>query len=149
MERIAVIYLPNSGSNRLEEDANCFKKARAVNYSILFWTPQLNSKWLRKVLILFLNGPIPASFLFIFDLFSLLKTSTISIIQIELSKDGVVEIQTHGHRMVGVDETTKLCRPPFSFFYTKVFPPCWKIQKVNKTRNLNIFWPNPGLAQAA
>ena len=59
MERIAVIYLPNSGSNRLEEDANCFKQARAVNYSILFWTTKLNSKWLKKVLILFFKWPNP------------------------------------------------------------------------------------------
>ena len=49
---------------------------------------------------LFLNGPIPASFLFIFVL------STISI-QIENSVDGVLGIRTRGHRMVGADKTTE------------------------------------------
>ena len=37
---------------------------------------------------------------------------TISIIQIEKSIDGVLEIRTQGRRMVGPDETTELWRPP-------------------------------------
>ena len=37
---------------------------------------------------------------------------TISI-QIEKSIDGVLGIQTRGSRMVGIDETTELWRPPY------------------------------------
>ena len=37
---------------------------------------------------------------------------TISIIQIKKSIDGVLGIQTRGHRMVGADETMELWRPP-------------------------------------
>ena len=36
---------------------------------------------------------------------------TISIMQIEKSVNGVLGIQTRGHRMVGVDETTELWWP--------------------------------------
>ena len=36
----------------------------------------------------------------------------ISITQIEKSIDGVLGIQTRGHRMVGTDEYTELWRPP-------------------------------------
>ena len=45
------------------------------------------------------NGPIPASFLFIFVLFSL---------QTEKSVDGLLGIQTCGCRMVGADNTNEL-----------------------------------------
>ena len=38
--------------------------------------------------------------------------TTISIIQIEKSIDGVLGIRTRGCRMVGADETTELWRPP-------------------------------------
>ena len=48
------------------------------------------------------NRPIPASFYFRPFLI------TISIIQIEKSKDGEHGIQTNGRRMVGPDETTEL-----------------------------------------
>ena len=43
-----------------------------------------------------------------------------SIIQIEKSVDGVLRIQTWGHRMVGADETMELWRPPsiLNFFTT-------------------------------
>ena len=53
------------------------------------------------------NGPIPASFLFIFVRFSLQ-------FQYKLKKsiDGVLGIRTRGHRTVGADETTELWRPP-------------------------------------
>ena len=37
---------------------------------------------------------------------------TISIIQIEKSVDGVLGIQTPGHRMVGADKTAEIWRPP-------------------------------------
>ena len=38
--------------------------------------------------------------------------TTISIIQIEKSLDGVLEIRTQGRRMVGVDKTTEIWRHP-------------------------------------
>ena len=53
------------------------------------------------------NGPIPASFCFYFCSFLI----TISI-QIKKNVDGVLGIRTQGRRMVGVDETTELWRPP-------------------------------------
>ena len=55
----------------------------------------------------FKNGPIPASFCFIFVLFSLQ-------FQYKLKKsiDGVLGIRTQGRRMVGSDKTTELWRPP-------------------------------------
>ena len=40
--------------------------------------------------------------------------TTISIIQIEESVDGVLEIQTQGRRMVGADETTELWQLPIT-----------------------------------
>ena len=51
--------------------------------------------------------PIPASFVY-FHSFLV----TISIILIEKSIDGVLRIQTRGHRMVGADKTTEIWRPP-------------------------------------
>ena len=43
---------------------------------------------------------------------------TISIqIQIEKSIDVVLGIRTHGRRMVGIDETTELWRPPILRYY--------------------------------
>ena len=42
---------------------------------------------------------------------------TISVIQIEKSVDGVLEIQTRGRRMVGADETTELWRPLYCYYY--------------------------------
>ena len=59
--------------------------------------------------ILLKNGPIPASFCFIFVLF-LLQFQY----KIEKSVDGVLGIRTWGRRMVGTDETTELCLPKFS-----------------------------------
>ena len=48
---------------------------------------------------------------------------TISI-QIEKSIDGVLGIQTRGCRMVGVDETTELWRPPgVCFLFGKILNP--------------------------
>ena len=44
---------------------------------------------------------------------------TISIIQIEKSIDGVLGIQTRGHRTVGTDETTELWRPPSEIIITR------------------------------
>ena len=38
---------------------------------------------------------------------------TISILQIEKGLDGVLMIRTHGHRMLGTDETTELWRLPW------------------------------------
>ena len=49
---------------------------------------------------------------------------TISIIQIEKSIDGVLGIQTQGHRMVGTDETTELWRPPLVEGNSKQFGSC-------------------------
>ena len=57
----------------------------------------------------------PGLFLFIFCSFLV----TISIIQIEKSVDGVLGIQTWGHRMVGADETTELLWPP-SYAFLKL-----------------------------
>ena len=37
---------------------------------------------------------------------------TISMIQIEQAKDGVIGIQNHGRRMVDTDETMELLQPP-------------------------------------
>ena len=37
------------------------------------------------------------------------------LIQIEKSVDGVLGIQTQGHRMVGAEETTELWRSPMRF----------------------------------
>ena len=50
--------------------------------------------------------------------------NTISIIRIEKSVDGVLGIQTRGHRMVGADNTTELCRLPLdaSFYLTSLLP---------------------------
>ena len=41
---------------------------------------------------------------------------TISRVQIEKSIDSVLGIRTRGRRMMGVDDTTKLCRPPLAKF---------------------------------
>ena len=69
------------------------------------------------------NGPIPASFLFIFRSF----LNTISI-QIEKSIDGVLGIRTRGHRMVGADKTTELWRPPKLLFELgSVLLPPWPL----------------------
>ena len=57
--------------------------------------------------ILLKNGPIPASFCFIFVLF-LLQFQY----KIEKSVDGVLGIRTWGRRMVGTDETMELWRLP-------------------------------------
>ena len=46
---------------------------------------------------------------------------TISIIQIEKSRDGVLGIRTLGRRMVGADETTELWRPPKKEFLVNLF----------------------------
>ena len=40
---------------------------------------------------------------------------TISITQIEKGIDGVLGIRTNGRRMLGVDETIELWRPPQKF----------------------------------
>jgi len=61
--------------------------------------------------IVFLNGPIPASFFVYFCPFLI----TISIIQIEKSVDGVLWIRTRGCMMVGEDKTTELWLPPICF----------------------------------
>ena len=55
---------------------------------------------------LFLNGPIPASFVY----FRRPLLITISIVQIEKSIDGVLGIQTRGRRMVGADNTMAAAR---------------------------------------
>ena len=56
------------------------------------------------ILLFFKCGSIPAFFCFFL--------LTISIIQIEKSVDGVLEIRTLGHRIVGANKTTELWRPP-------------------------------------
>ena len=58
----------------------------------------------------FFKRAITASFFVYFRSFLV----TISI-QIEKSVDGMLGIQTLGHRMVGADETTELWRPPTIF----------------------------------
>ena len=60
-----------------------------------------------KFFISFLNGPIPASFVY-FRYF----LDTISIIQTEKSLHGVLGIRTWGRRMVGADVTMELWWPP-------------------------------------
>ena len=58
----------------------------------------------------FLIWANPGIFLFYFRPF--LIPITISIIQIEKSVDGLLGIQTWGHRMVGADKTMELWQPP-------------------------------------
>ena len=64
----------------------------------------------KKVFLFFINlgqsRPLFVYFCYFLD--------TISILQIEKSVDGVLEIPTRGCRMVGADETTELWRPPTS-----------------------------------
>ena len=62
---------------------------------------------MRKTLLLFLNGPNPASFC-LFSYFSYDKYSTNTIN--EKSVDGVLGTRTQGSRMVGADESTELWR---------------------------------------
>ena len=71
-----------------------------------------------KFFISFLNGPIPASFVY-FRYF----LDTISIIQTEKSVDGLLGIQTRGRRMVGTDDTTELWRPPKVQKILRLIPP--------------------------
>ena len=66
---------------------------------------------------IFFNGPNPASFLFIFVLFSHRtdKYSTSLTIN-EKSLDGMLGSRTRGSRMEGADESTELWRHPMRRF---------------------------------
>ena len=71
-----------------------------------------------------LNGPNPASLLFIFTYFHNAKTNIGTNLTInDKSRDGVVETRTRGGRMEGTDESTELWRHP-----------------ENKTYNNNKIW---------
>ena len=71
------------------------------------WRPKGDPEYLSGLRILFLkNWPIPASFcLFLFF-------SCYNFNRNWKSVNGVLGIQTRGHRMVGADKTTELWRPP-------------------------------------
>ena len=70
---------------------------------VVWWTNIQASGFLK-------NGPIPASFLFIFVLFLLQ-------FQYKLKKrvDGVLGIRTRGRRLVGADKTTEIWWPPWVY----------------------------------
>ena len=60
-----------------------------------------------------LNGPNPASLLFIFTYFHNAKTNIGTNLTInDKSRDGVVETRTRGGRMEGTDKSTELWRCP-------------------------------------
>ena len=80
---------------------------------------------------------------------------TISMIQIEQAKDGVIGIQNRGRRMVDTDETMELCRPPtlrllcfnisaavvndVTIFLVEIFFPIFKTSKTSSSTKQEIF----------
>ena len=71
----------------------------------------------------FLNGPNPASFLFIFVLFSHRKDKySTNLTIIEKSVDGMLGSRTRGGRMEGADESTELWRHPYDMLKFASFP---------------------------
>ena len=65
---------------------------------------------------------------------------TISI-QIEKSIDDVLGIRTRGRRMVGVDETTELWRPPNAGYFYVGKQNIFDKQKKIYGKNILLFWP--------